>query len=369
MLLNLNGWLTHNNFQESNNFIGTMDVQAGYAFFDNFFFGVKYSPTYIIDFSEKSRFNIPAYGIFSRYYFFKNKNRIYLQTDFNQSIGASSVGLSDGNISAGIARFLSQNAALELRFNYNYYNKTLIQVGFPGSQGDPIFDTKNKPTGLDISLGVNFFLPSNPEKTFKPERLPLAERYLKKGNRYLHLSGQIDYKNIGFLGSFEQSKFIGHGLRLVHRFFGFGSFGKDVRKAGIGLYLPSLEKYIPLGDRLFFAPSAGLGQSLAFFDVFDSSSFGWGGTAQAGLNYFFDNSILSTGITFYVFDSFSSYNDVVTTSNLFLSAEFFISEKLAIRPIAYYNIHGDSIPLFFFENGRFPSSRMFRLQFGMSYYY
>ncbi len=346
-----------------------MDAQAGYAFFDNFFFGVKYSPSYIIGFSGKSRFNISAYGIFSRYYFLKNKNRIYLQTDFNQWIGASPIGLSNGNISAGIARFLSQNAALELRFNYNYYNKASTLTSFPGQQGDPVFSTKNKPTGLDISLGVNFFLPSNPEKTFKPDRLPLAERYLKKGNRYLHLSGQIDHKNITFLGSFEQSKFIGQDLRIVHRFFGFGSFGKNVRKGSIDRYMPTLEKYLPLGKRLFFTPSAGLGPSLAFFDDFDFSNFGWGATAQAGLSCFFDNSILNTGITFYVFDSFSSFIDVTTTSNLFLSGEFFISEKLAIRPIAYYNIHGEAIPLFFFDNGRFPSSRKFRLQFGMSYYY
>lgn len=216
---------------------------------------------------------------------------------------------------------------------------------------------------------MHYFLPSHQHRSEKAEWKPLNERYLTEGNRSLSLEGTIFYKNLEYIGSFEISKFIQNSLRINHRFLGYGAYGKNIRPATIAIYLPSIEKYFPISDKFFFTPSAGVGPSLIYFDEFNLKDFGWMATGQVGISYFLSNTLMSAGYTFYASDEFNEYAELYTNSNLYLSADFFISEKFAINSSAFYKAHGDGILFLNFENGRFISARKFRLQFGFSYYY
>ena len=372
LLFNLNGNLNRFSYSSSasdNYFYGNYDTRIGFAFWGDLFIGVRYRPYYKIHFSGDSYFKIPSYGIFSKYYFLKNKNRIFLETDLNHGNLTSRFRQTKWNASIGFTHFFGKHTALEIQLSRNIYYKEFGDLFF-SDPNDPIIFSTRRPEGIECTVGLNFFLPANRAKANKDSRIPLINRYLKKGNKFITATGTVDFEDISILGVFESSKFIRDNIRLQYRAFGWMVLGKKNNNGSHHIHTVSSEYFAQIGDRFYFTPLLGTGPIVNFNGLFKNTRLGWTGTAQIGFTYFLNNVKISLGNSLNSFDYFKKGSKMDFTYNLYLSSEIFLTDKLAINPIIYYNLTESSTFLFSFdENYRLVIVDKFRLQFGFSYYY
>lgn len=371
MMLHLDGFLQHTDYQQQDYLSGFTELEAGYAFFDNFFLGAKYVPDYSSNLDGEHRFTLPGYGLFSRYYFLKNKNRIFLQASMFH-VSGHNYNINRMDTALGFNHFLSNNAALEVRLNYNFYNryKSFSPPKNP-TNPNPIFIDQDQTTGLDLSFGFKFFLPAAGTKTSKEQLLPLVERYLKKDNKAVGLTGLggYIYERIWTIGIFEKSRFLSNRLRLRHQLEGsisLGGSGSSIFQT----YTTRLTPYLPITKRLFFVPSIGVGPMLWAGKILKNNHLlGWSGHAQIGVVQFLNSSKIETGVSFDAKDFFKQTIEMTLSGTLYLSSEFFISEQLAIKPTLYYNLleYPTSLPLY--RGDRQVYFQSFYMQFGFSYFY
>lgn len=344
-------------------------MKAGYFFADNLLFGAKYEPYYAINYLNNSNFHILGQGLFSRYYFGKNRNKQFFQTELNQMRFTSSVKRLEGNIGLGYSFFISDNVALEFLANFNLYQKEVDSYSFfqPIDFIRPEYYARQQ--RLEFFLGLNFYLFTNKNKDDKNERQPLCERYLKKGNKSIGVSGKLTIEDLDYNGVFEKSKFITDGIRRRHRIFGFGSLSLNSGRPNFKIYTLSHDFFMPLFNRFYFVPSFGLGPMINYVDGLSNFYFGINANSHLGFNYFFNNANIGAGFSFELFRYFDGFRGTDITTNLFLESEIFITENLAIHPILYYAVSDEPTILYFFENDRFPTVHGIRLQFGVGYYF
>ena len=365
-LFNLNGHLrAQANFGE-NAYRGNMSFKLGYFFADDFLFGARYDPYYTINFLDRTNFNILGQGIFSRYYIGKNKSRLFLQTELNQQRFTALYRRTEWNLGMGFSFFLADHAALEFMVDYNLLLKETDQYPFIIPQ-DPIWVEYYSPQKkLVLSIGLNFYLSRNRRAG---ERLPLHERYLKKGNRSFTASGNLSIEDLLFVGVFEKNKFVSDRIRRRHRIFGFGVLpGKDDRY-GLKIYSLLHDFFVPTSESLYFTSSLGLGPMVNYYDNLSTFNIGVNASGELGIKCFFKNANFGTGISMSLFDYFKKGLEAEMTANLYLDSEIFITDNLAIHPIIYYSITDNPTILYFFEMGRFVQVYDLRLQFGINYYY
>src|SRR5690606_16112056 len=136
--------------------------------------------------------------------------------------------------------------------------------------------------GIDCTIGLNYFLPIQRNKIPKNDRSPLNKRYLKKGNKFIFVSANVDFEDISYLGVFENAKFVTNNLRMQHRLFGRGVFGNSHSNGIFELYTASWEWFLPVADNFYFTPLFGIGPMVNIYGNIKDIDLGWAGTAQVG---------------------------------------------------------------------------------------
>lgn len=371
-IFNLDGFLQQSSYSKYNSYYGRTNLKLGYAFLDNLFLGVQYAPSYGVNVDKKVTFQIPKYGMFTRYYFLKNRNRIYLQSDFIHT-NDSAFGWNDKwNVGVGFSHFISKNVALEAYFDYNFYNRevTYWKSNTPFEGGVSIINTNN-PTGGIFNFGLNFFLPHTPAGIEKEARQPLVERYLKKDNQSIALEGNLDFDLPDFILTLnvEKSRFLTDRIKLQHHLFTETQTNKGYGYSTLTAYRVGVAPYFSISHRLYFTPSIGLGPGVLAFQPLELKDFGLSFEAKLGLTQFFKSWKVELGASASALQYKRKYGEDALVYFAYLNPEIFITEKLAIKPSFYYNLRKERAYLLKFDNYRLVEVDDFRLQFGISYYY
>lgn len=374
IFFNFEGSLQHSSFQGNGSLIGCTNLELGYAFFDNFFLGVNYKPAYAIDIDRRSNLQISQYGLFSRYYFLKNKNRVYVQSDFLHQNGLFNGSNDKWNVGIGLNHFVSPNVAIEAHLNYNFYNRTILYWydRSPVGNNEVYKTNENEPEGLSLAFGVRFFLSTNKEKESKEERQPLADRYLKRENRTIDVIGslkKVNSNNDFFLNT-SWSRFINNKLVFYHKYEGRGGFSAGNGFYNFSTYQAGLMPYMPIVGKFYFTPSMSVGPMLQYSSLYKKKRLGWIGEAQVNFTQFFKSCKVDFGAKIGVQDFFEIKRPYVYSLSAIISSDIFITESLAIKPIVYYNFLKDKPSVLnYLGNGNFVEFQDFRLQFGISYFY
>lgn len=300
-------------------------------------------------FKEDFTVSVFEFNPLIRYYIGKQKIKPYLQLNgilrtnkfivegsspFNNTFKSEALF---GQIGADF--FLSPNVA----FNINLSGRIDgDRLNYSFGVSDEFIHTEGSDRFI-FSAGMNFYLSSKKNAQTTQAKLPLVERYFKKGNTTLGLKGRLDFEPFTLLGSFYIKKFKNTKTRinfLTDTFFGRAIFGRDF--GGIVLFRPEFERFIPLNSTLFFVPS--LGPSLTI------SSAGTNADILSNLQFFpkfyffFNQLILEAG--FQVNTPFLQlYGDAADTKDwegsVVFGIDYFLQDNLSLRGEAYLHTFGN----------------------------
>ncbi len=367
VLLGMNGSLVSANIQPKRFAGGNTNVEFGYAFFKNFFVGAAYQLSYTALPIDEGKINVPGYGLFGRYYLLNGKNRIYLEPRFGHANSFANYTEDKLDIGIGFNHFLSKYVALEAQLDYNIFTKQQfsIQANFPN---DPLYSNKKESTGLAMNLELRFFLPPGRHNEERETYPALPERFLKKGNKNIELSGNINFDPKAYLTIINYSTFIKDRLKLQHRYYGGGFITRSSIR-NLSHYSLNLENYQSLYGRLYFNFNIGIGPYLNLSFKDNDDYYGANANASLGLVHFFKNANIGFGISAYGLKYINVNADTYFSSNLYLSSEIFLNETLAFKPIAYLNLTDDPSPLINLENNGLVYVQNFQLRWGFSYYF
>lgn len=232
----------------------------------------------------------------------------------------------------GLDFFLSKNAAFNLSLVGRIYDSEDRDYNIIR---EPDILLSNR---LTLNAGMNFYLSS--QKSVDATT-PVIERYFGKGNRTLGVEGAVSFDPFVALGSVYSKKFINDRTRrnlLMEGFLGKQLYEDDF--AGIFLFRPEFEHFIPLNERLFFAPSgaAALTVSVAGSETefFVNAQF------YPKLVYFTQKMILDVGLQVNTpFTQFSGDADSEDwNGSLVLGADYFLQDNLSLRGTFHINAFG-----------------------------
>ena len=232
----------------------------------------------------------------------------------------------------GLDFFLSKNAAFNLSLVGRIYDSE--DRDYIINQ-EPDFLLSNR---LTLNAGMNFYLSS--QKSVDATT-PIIERYFGKGNRTLGVEGAVSFDPFVALGSVYSKKFINDRTRrnlLMEGFLGKQLYEEDF--AGIFLFRPEFEHFIPLNERLFFAPSGGV--ALTVSSAGSETEFFVNAQLYPKLVYFTQKMIFDAGLQVNTpFTQFSGDADSEDwNGSLVLGADYFLQDNLSLRGTFHINAFG-----------------------------
>ncbi len=373
--LNMIGKIEGQKSEDANYFSGSANLEVGYAPCNNFFIGVHYLPIFSTHSSAQTKFSLGSYGVYLRQYFLKNKNRLYIHTglsQFNLNVGGTYSGFAQNtkwSLGIGHNYFIGNIIAIETQLTHYIYNKT---VKYTEAKAGSEIRNDRIPNFFSLRLGVKFYINTNSkdEQTIGP--FSLEYRYLKAGNRSIALDGSssIYPPTYVYTGHFKKSKFLTNTTRIHHNIIGEAYFAKKLGKEGTTGYQPQIERYYPIGNKLYFTPIVGVGPLISHSTRNKNFlTVGWSGLVKASITHFTKSAKIDIGMAFNCVDYFKKDEPFRLSADLFLDTELFISENLAIKPMVFYNLRTKPFTLLFFQNLNRGYFYNFSLQFGMSFYY
>lgn len=306
-------------------------------------------------FSRNSAFGVSPFG---RYYLLKGKWKPFVQLGFHvsredikikdQTIPFFPEGLYEPNtnfkftIGTGLNYFFSSNAAFEAKLNFHAIN-TMSNKNFATvSQDDIVLD-----------LGMNFFI-NNQDGS--QESLDLIDRYLKKGNRFIEIGGNLDFDGL-FRGYLEFNKFYKHRGVLNSRLnlvvgdlFNEDDFGYLLN------LVEEFQNYFPISNTFQFSPTYGI--SVLTVGREDNSDTGVNAFVGPGFSAFAKKAVFDLHVQIYTpFLVFGDGSDDQWVGDLTIGAEVYINKNLAVQGSYHYNLFGrDNISslLYFYFAEPFP---------------
>ncbi|MCC6724794.1 MAG: hypothetical protein IT258_09815 [Saprospiraceae bacterium] len=372
---NMMGGIERQNSQNINYFSSSANLEVGYAPCNNFFIGVHYLPIFSTHSSAQTKFSLGSYGVYLRQYFLKNKNRLYIHTglsQFNLNVGGTYSGFAQNtrwSLGIGHNYFIGNSIAIETQLTHYIYNKT---VKYTKAKAGSEIRNDRISNFFSLRLGVKFYINtySKDEQTIGP--FSLENRYLKAGNKSIALDGSssIYPPTYVYTGHFKKSKFLTNTTRIHHNIIGEAYFAKKLGKEGTTGYQPQIERYYPIGNKLYFTPIVGVGPLISHSTRNKNFlTIGWSGLVKASITYFTKSAKIDIGMAFNSIDYFKKGKAFGLSAELLLDTELFINKNLAIKPMLFYNVRSKPSSNLVFQNPNHEYFNDFRFQFGMSFYY
>lgn len=359
-IVNLEGIAYNYDFFDNTIFFAGLEMELGYAVTDDLFIGGSYLLNFQNSPQTDARFEVSQYGIFGKYYFLQGKNRLFANLNIDQSIFPSWSSI-DASAGFGYARMLSENTALEINFAHTFYQRAYSNDGFDSS-GEGEYDI------LQPRIGFTFFVPSPLNRKKSKDSAPLSERYFLPGNSFLLAGGRLDFKDIGFLLDADFSHFVKGRRRLRFEYNGIEKFRARSFKIGVSNFAFGLDQFSTLAPRLFLQHGVSAGYSVISYSYFDFD-FSILPEARLAVNYFLPQTIIEAGGLVQYSFPFGGFADPIWISDLHLSTEFFILEKLSISATYHYPITGYNRNLFLSDIDGFARFRQPRFHLKLGHYF
>ena len=307
------------------------DLKLGFCFSNNFMVGAHFPYSFSFPPSGNDQHRL-SYGPFIRMHFPVGESSIYLQGNTNSHIDFENGDFhsTDVNAGTGVHHFLSQNIAMNVGIEINFINR---------DRNDSSLETDTR--GGTFVLGLEYFFNRRNNAPNKSKfSVPLEKRFLKKGNNFFGLSGDLNLGEASSL-SLLWSKFYHDRFQLFYHF----NYNTD-QQVDLSRYLGNLEFgigmqfYVPAGEHIYYAPKLNIGSWLAFPenpDLIDNHGFTTE-ISPLNLRFFVEQSLLEMGAVLYQANYIKSELKNQISGGARFGYEQFINDQVSLRTQLFINI-------------------------------